>query len=386
LCIGVPHRAQIPVQRVPRLPRMTARTRAEQARPNATRGSEANEAVFVRARLRQASPERSWGMSSSAHHESVRFVLATLVGAALLTISAAALADDQQQFELGKTRFDGGEYAKAAERLAAMLDPAQTPCVQTSATAMSSCRLTDPDLIERARAYYAASLVALDRNDEADQQIGEILRKNFQFSPDPAAFPQKVVDRFTVVRSRLRQELEAEQEKRARQEREQRLAAERAKQAEEKWLAAVLRAASEERVVTKNSRFIASLPFGIGQYQNGNKSLGTAFAVSESLLGSLTLVTAVTNSYYIELATNPTYADLAKTNQLILARLNQVAFGAFTVVAVTGIIQAQVAFVPEIVSVRKRAVPPRPTTSSLQILPTIGLSPDMFGLGLVGKF
>jgi hypothetical protein len=245
------------------------------------------------------------------------------------------------------------------------------------------------DLIERARAYHAASLVGLDRNDEADLQIAEILKKNLQFSPDPAAFPQKVVDRFTVVRGRLRQELEAEQIKRAQQEREQRLAAERAKQAEEKWLAAVLKAASEERVVLKNSRFIAALPFGIGQYQNGNNSLGTAFLVSESLLGAVTLVTAATNSYYVTLAMDPAYAqdkETLLTNQLITARLNQIAFGAFGVVAITGIIQAQIAFVPEIVTVRKQAVPPRPTTTSLYVLPTFGLSKDTFGVMLGGSF
>lgn len=328
-------------------------------------------------------------MTSCARVRSARFVLSVLLGVAVFSISALAFADDQQQFELGKTRFEGGEYAKAAERFAAMLDPAQTPCVQTSGSAMSACRLTDPDLIERARAYHAASLVALDRNEEADVQIAEILRKNLQFSPDPAAFPQKVVDRFTVVRGRLRQELEAEQIRRAQEERERRLAVERAKQADDKWLAALQRAAAEERIVKKNSRFIAALPFGIGQYQNGNRSLGTAFLISESLLGAVTLATAATNSYYLTLAMQPEYREqkeILLTNQLITARLNQVAFGAFVVVAVTGIVQAQVAFVPETVSVRKRAVPPRPTSTSLQITPTFGLSKDAFGVGLVGSF
>lgn len=328
-------------------------------------------------------------MRSCAHFKSGKFVLSVMLGVVVLTISALAFADDQQQFELGKTRFEGGEYAKAAERFAAMLDPAQTPCVQTSGSAMSACRLTDPDLIERARAYHAASLVALDRNEEADLQIAEILRKNLQYSPDPASFPQKVVDRFTVVRGRLRQELEAEQVKRAELEREQRLAAERAKQAEEKWLAAVLKAAAEERVVVKNSRFIAALPFGIGQYQNGNNSLGTAFLISESLFGAVTLVTAATNSYYVTLAMQSEFSDqkeILLTNQLITARMNQIAFGAFVAVAATGIIQAQVAFVPETSTVRKRAVPPRPTTTSFHVVPTFGLSKDSFGVGLAGSF
>lgn len=364
---------------------MTARSRPEKARPDATRGFGAIEAARAVVRDDQA----VFGRSSCMRRCSARFVLNILFGTALLAVSAPALADDLQQFELGKTRFDGGEYPKAAERFAAMLDPAQPPCAQAAANATTSCRLVDAELAERARAYYAASLVALDRNDEADLQIAEILRKNFQFAPDPAAFPQKVVDRFTVVRGRLRQELEAEQEKRAQQEREQRLAAEQLKQAEEKWLKAVLQAASEERVVTQNSRFIASLPFGVGQFQNRNARLGMAFAVSESLLGSLTLVTSQIHTYYATI--NPyglekAPLDILLTNKLIALRLNQISFGAFAAVALTGIIQAHVAYVPEFVSVRKRNMPARPTASTFQFVPTVGLSKDMLGVGMVGTF
>ena len=368
---------------------MTARTRPEQARPDGTRGFGANDAVCAWSRGGRVSFERSCYVPRFSHYVTGRFVLSALLGSALFMTASSALADDLQQFELGKTRFDGGEYDKAAERFAAMLDPAQTPCAQLPPNATATCRLTDVDVIERARALYAASLVALDRNDEADTQIGEILRKNFQFSPDPAAFPQKVVDRFTVVRGRLRQELEAEQEKRAQQEREQRVATERAKQAEEKWLANVLRAASEERVVTKNSRFIAALPFGVGQFQNGNSSLGTAFVISEALLGTITLVTSQTYTYYASFdPTKGTEAEraLLVTNQLFSLRTNQVGFGAFAVVAITGIIQAQVAFVPEIVTVRKRAVPPRPTVTSLRVFPILGSPQDMTGIGLSGTF
>jgi hypothetical protein len=328
-------------------------------------------------------------MPCSTGHLARRFVLTALVGAGLLLTATPAFADDLQEFELGKTRFDGGEYDKAAERFAAMLDPAQKPCTQTSTDATATCRLTDPDIIERARAFYAASLVALDRLNEADKQIEELLRKNVQFSPDPAAFPQKVVDRFTVVRGRLRQELEAEQEKRAQQERERQMALQRAKQEQDRWLAAVLKAASEERVVVKNSRFIAALPFGVGQYQNGNSSLGTAFAISEALLGAITLVTSQTYTYYASFDPTlgtPDERDLLVANQLISLRLNQISFGAFGVVALTGIIQAQVAFVPEIVTVRKRPVPPRPPSLALRFAPTIGLSKDMFGFGVAGTF
>lgn len=368
---------------------MTARTRPEQARPEGTRGFGANDAVGARSRCDRGAFERSCQVSKLSRHVSCRFVWSALLGAALLMTTLSALADDLQQFELGKTRFDRGEYDKAAERFAAMLDPAQEPCTQTPPNATAACRLTDTDVIERARALYAASLVALDRNDEAELQIAEILRKNFQFSPDPAAFPQKVVDRFTVVRGRLRQELEAAQEKRAQLELEQRVATERLRQAEERWVADIVRAASEERIVVKNSRFIAALPFGVGQFQNRKQSLGTAFVVSEALLGITTLATSQAYTYYKDIGFNPAFLAQKPTllaNQAIFLRLNQVSFAAFAAVVLTGIIQAQIAYVPEFVTVRKRQLPPRPTAAPVQVMPTVSFTKDMMGIGLSGTF
>lgn len=368
---------------------MTARTRLHQAQPGGSWGFGANDAVGSEVCHEDAVVERCSSMRRRAHGSVTRFVLSVMVGFALLLEARTARADDLQQFELGKTRFNAGEYDRAAERFATMLDPTQPPCQSVPTDVTSACRLTDPDVIERARTFYAASLVALDRVDDADAQIAEILRKNPQFSPDPAAFPQKVVDRFTIVRAELRQELEAEQEKRAQKEREQRLAADRAKQAEERWLAAVLRAASEERVVVKNSRYIAALPFGIGQFQNGNRSLGTALAISQSIFAATSIAASAMNTYYLKYGLpEQTEAErqFSKSGQLISGLINQISFGAFAALAVTGIVQAQVAFVPEKVVIHKRPVPPRPTATSLQIVPTFGLSPNMVGVGVSGVF
>jgi hypothetical protein len=106
------------------------------------------------------------------------------------------------------------------------------------------------------------------------------------------------------------------------------------------------------------------------------------------LLGSITLITSQTFTYYASF--DPTKAtkaerDLLVTNQLFSARINQIAFGALAAVTITGIIQAQVAFVPEIVTIRKRQIPQRPTTM-LQVLPTVGLTKDTFSFGVMGTF
>ncbi len=361
---------------------MTARNRLQQARPGGFRGFEANDAAG--AALPVPHP---CAFSRPRAGSAIRFVLSTLLATSMFVAARTAYADDSSQLELGKTRFASGEYEQAAERFAAMLDPSQAPCDSGSKDVTSACRLTDPDVIERARAYYAASLIALERVDEADAQIFAILSQNLQFSPDPAVFPQKVVDRFTFVRARRREELDGADEIRRQQESERQQAAERVKQAEKRWLDAVVKQASEEQVVVTNSRFVAALPFGIGQFQNGSRSLGWAFAISQAVLGSTSIITKQMFTYYRgfdQRIANGAERELLYNNQVISLRINQATFAAFSALAIAGIVQAQVAFVPQKLVVNKRPVPARPAITSLQLSPT--LSPNMFGVGISGAF
>jgi hypothetical protein len=299
-----------------------------------------------------------------------------------------AQADDLQQFELGKTRFDTGQYEEAAKRFADMLDPAKVPCESVPASVTGGCRLTDPGLIERARTLYVASLVALKRETDADAQIEIILRQNPGFTPDPAVFPGEVIDRFTVVRARLRAELDAAAARKTEEDRQRRLKAQRSKQDEQRWIQALIKAASEERVIVKNSRWIGAIPFGVGQFQNGDKRLGWAFAVSEVALGLTTITTAEVFAYYTRLdprALNTEQQEALTRNQQTATIINRLAFGLWAATTVSGVVQAQLAFVPENVTVRKRPVPERPKRSDLQIAPSFAVGSGI-GLGLQGHF
>lgn len=312
--------------------------------------------------------------------------LATAICLALVGFSQAAHADDQQQFELGKTRFDAAEYDEAVTRFASMLDPEQKPCEPVPTSGPAPCRLTDPDLIERARTLHAASLVALKRYDAAEAEIATLLRANPSYSPDAAVFPQEVVDRFTLVRARLRQELEAEAQKRAEEERQRRIAQQKVKEEEKRWIEALVKTASEQRIVVKNSRLVAAMPFGIGQFQNGNRKLGWMFAITQGFTGASTIVASQFFNYYASF--DPTQATDAERSELVRRQnitllINQVAFGAWAALTVGGIVQAQIAFVPQNVTLEKRAVPPRP---ALQIVPTVAVAPGGFAVGVVGAF
>lgn len=316
--------------------------------------------------------------------------LAVLAFGGLICASQVAHADDLQQLELGKTRFDNGQYEEAAQRFAAMLDPDGKPCPPVASSDGEPCRLTDPDLIERARTLHAAALVALKRDTEAEAEIATILRANPTYLPDAAVLPQEVIDKFTLVRARLREELEAEAKRRSDEAKSKRAASERADEDEKRWLEGLMKAASEQRVVVKNSRIVAAVPFGLGQFQNGSKNLGYFFAISEGVTASVAIVASQFFTYYASfdptLATAVEREDLLQRQKVALA-VNQIAFGLWASLSVAGIVQAQAAFVPEKVTVQRRVLPPRPQRAQLQMLPTVTASPGGgFSVGLVGVF
>jgi hypothetical protein len=316
-----------------------------------------------------------------------RAFFATHVAWAAATLAFATpcpcRADEQQAFELRKNRFDAGRYDEAHDGLAVLLDPKGFPCAQI-AEATAPCRLTDTDLVERARAMDAASLLALKRQGEADLQIETLLRANPQYAPSPAQYPQEVIDRFTIVRGRIQGELDALAQRRKQDELETRLAKEKAREAEEKYLAELRRMASEERVVHTGSRWVAMVPFGIGHFQNGTNGRAWAFLVGESLAGATSLVAVVAfNKIASTNVANPVRATYTTLNNQANAAtvVNHAAFGAWAAGTVADVVWAQIAFVPERVTVRPRPLPERPT-----LTPIAFPIPNGMAWGLSGRF
>jgi hypothetical protein len=300
--------------------------------------------------------------------------------AALLS-AGVCRADDAQELELAKNRFDAGQYPKAHEQLSALLDPSLPPCDKGSTGA---CRLTDPDLVERARVFDVASLVALKHNPEADAQIEKVLRDNPGYAPNPVLFPQEVVDRFSEVHARIKPELDRIAEQRAKDALKKRLADQKAHDQDEAWIAELQRMAGQQKRVEVNSRWVAMIPLGVGQYQNGNVGLGALFTVSELLLGATSIASAVVvNNYY---KFDQSRCDLVcyqslSNNVAAAALVNRIAFGALIGATVAGIVQAQVGFVAERSTSVPQPVPPRP-----KVTPTVTAGPGSFGIGLVGTF
>jgi tetratricopeptide (TPR) repeat protein len=304
-----------------------------------------------------------------------------LVGLAVLLGARICRADDAAEFELAKSRFDAGKYDEAHDRLAVLVDPQRPTCDHGPS---GGCRIADADLLERARSLDAAALIALKRIPEAEAEIETILRANPTYVPNPALFPQEVVDRFTEVRGRLRDELAKEAADRAAKALKAHLTEQQIKEADEKWIGDLEQLAGAERVVEKHSRWIAALPLGIGQYQNGDIALGIVFSVSQVLLGATSVTGAAIVSSLAGIDTRncprPCLAALAESTKK--AKLvNQISFGAWIGATVIGVVQAQIAFVPEKVTMRPRPIPPRP-----KVTPSVSILPGGAALGLVGQF
>jgi tetratricopeptide (TPR) repeat protein len=289
---------------------------------------------------------------------------------AVALATAPARADDGTELERAKASYDAGRYAEGVDRFRDILNPAAPNA------------LHEPTAIERARAYYAACLIALGKSEEADAEIEKIIRNNPVYSPDPVAFPGKVVDRFFEIKSRLKGEIEATFRARATAE----LAAKaKAEKQQREYIEALQRLASQERDVIRHSRWIAMIPFGAGQFQNGQDGLGYGLLVAESALAVTSIASAVIHAQLVA-EYNPSRDDyesfVSKRDMAMDA--NWVSMTALGVVGLAGIIHAQATFVPESVEFRTRPIPPPPPPPT--VAPKVGAGPAGFFLGLSGRF
>jgi tetratricopeptide (TPR) repeat protein len=301
---------------------------------------------------------------------SLKLLPAIVALLALVMCAPLARADDASELERAKASYDAGRYGEGVERFRQLLS-------QDSSNA-----LRDPVAIERARAYYAACLIALDRNNEADAQIEAIIRADPLYTPDPVVFPGKVVNRVLDIKTRLKVEIERAVQQRADVERAKKQKQEQEQQA---YIDALQQQAGQESVVVRHSRWIAALPFGVGQFQNGQEALGYAFLASETLLAGTSIVSGVIHMQLIaQLPDHPpgsiNFQDYDSRRQA--ARdINLYSTLGLVAVGLGGIIQAQLAFVPELHETRARPLPKAPAVTPLAFASSSG-----WAVGVTGKF
>ena len=282
--------------------------------------------------------------------------------------------------------YEAGKYRECDSELARLLDP----------TGHDSLR--QPGIVENARVYWAACLLGAGESEAAaDAPLRAAIHENPQMKPpDSLVFPQPVVERFLKVRDSLVSEIRAAEQARILQaqaearRRQELLARDRDRMRQLELLA------SEETIIYRNSRLFAFVPFGVGQFQNREYGLGYTLLVGEALLGSLSIAAIIEQSRLAAEADSVRRAGQAvdevklQNNQRTWSSLKIGGFWAFAALAVGGIVQAQLEFVPQFRETRTRKLPPLPSTKPTPAPSDVSALPyfDAHGGGLnvVGRF
>ncbi|HEY3500974.1 MAG TPA: hypothetical protein VGK73_40050 [Polyangiaceae bacterium] len=277
---------------------------------------------------------------------------------------------------------EAAKYEECAARLERLVDP------------NSSRPITDPEVLQTALVYQATCYLGLGKAELVDEPLRQAIRKNPQMrAPDSLVFPQRVVARFLKVREEMFSELQASAQ--AAIDKARREAAEKQRRETEEWanLLVLQRMAREEVVVTKNRRWIGFVPFGVGQFQNGNAPLGWGFFAVETALAATALTATAVYTYTVaEVADvqqrggSPAPEVSGRVHDWHLA-LTLSTYGLLGVAAI-GIVEAQASFVPEVRTVRERKLPvsvPAKRTS-LRIAPDVAAGPSGVSLGVRGSF
>ncbi len=260
--------------------------------------------------------------------------LTTLLAALLALLASlspsVARAGDIEDFQAARALYEAHDWPRAIAAFESLVG-GQTP------------RLRSQPLVLESRKYLAAAYVFEGREEAAAAQLERLLREEPSYELDATQFPREVVQLFERVRSRL-EELRAMETARAA------LEAEVVQLREENE-----RLRREQRapraVEVPRSQWLAQIPFGVGQFENGEEGLGWFFLVTEALAtASLGVTLALHLAYVAELQRieDATDSRIQQVNFAIdvLDGVNWASGGLLGVLAIAGIVQANLAFQP----------------------------------------
>lgn len=267
-----------------------------------------------------------------------------------LVLAAPVPRAHAQRRELQEAReaYASGEY----ERVRALLHPMVGGLVPA---------IDDPLIVRDSRRYLGAAYVLLDRREDAELQFTWLVR-NLDLEQlrrtrlEPTVFLARVREVFNRIRDARMRELEAEADQADRRE------AERQARRHAALLRLVDLAQSAELTVD-NDPLPTFIPFGVGQFANGNEGLGILLAIAQglTLVGSaVTLATfvALVDQNERALAGEPGVPLVPNTTLLGLGIANWASVGMFVAFAAAGIIEARINFVPTRTRRIEREIPP----------------------------
>jgi hypothetical protein len=281
--------------------------------------------------------------------------------------------------------YDTGQYAACVDAFDHLLSPDEPR------------RLHTPSKIENARTYHGACLIGVGRTTDAERVFREAILENPQMkAPDGLLFPEAVVELFLRVHESMLDEIRHAEQKRvqaaeARANREQLL-----RERERLRVEQLVAIAEKETIIERHSRWIAAIPYGVGQFQNDNAGRGWLFLLSETAMTGALAGSLYMQAWYQSQKNDPKASkkDLdARTRPTIVVQ--EISGYGLLGLALVGIIEAQISFVPEVRTERKRSLPehlrlpakktlPPPAPLSLKFLPWA--TREVAGAAVVGVF
>lgn len=227
-----------------------------------------------------------------------------------------------------------GNYAATIEQLHALLYP---------------MRLTSDAQVIEARKYLGLSYFLTDNQDAMREEFAKLLYLEPDYQLDPFSVPPPIIEAFEQVRASMQTQLDVIRLRR--------------KEATEP-VSPIRRIAPLQQIVETKSDLVSVLPFGAGQFQNGERGLGTFFAVSEAVLLAINIGSFVAATYGI----GDNYASSDKGWVTGLTITQYASLSLFALTWGVGAYQARVNMTPRLTT----GVPP--TTSALRD-PGIALPP-----------
>lgn len=293
----------------------------------------------------------------------------------LVFLSFAQVAPASAEFNRGKAAYERAEYARAIEVLRPLLYP-------------ESRLETEGQVVEAHRMLGIAHLFE-KQNALAAQEFRKLLQLRPDYRFDALLDPPQVVDFFNSVLREYEGELsqiEARRRQSDIEEKRRREAYERSKNGP----------TVVEKRYLRNSFTVNFLPFGAGQFQNGQRRKGWGFLLGESALATVSVGAFATNFAVYGFrprrgcakpameAGGPCVADYRDQHRSeALTSVQLVSGGLFFAVAAWGIADAILNYVPE-VPVDPNTRSPRPSSAQLRLTPV--LDRKTVGAGLAFRF
>jgi hypothetical protein len=258
-------------------------------------------------------------------------------------------------------------------------------------------RLHSPAKIESARTYHGACLIGVGRTTDAERVFRDAILENPQMkAPDGLLFPEAVVELFLRVRESMLDEIRRAEQQRLQAAEAHAVQEQKLRERERQRVEELGAVAEKETVVEHHHRWIATIPFGVGQFQNDSVGLGWFFLLTESAATGLLAGSLFFEEWYRSQSDDPRRdPDWLNGGIRNARRLQCVGGYGLLGLGLVGIVEAHLSFVPEVSSVRKRKLPenlrlPSPKATSTEQGASLRFAPwggaGLLGGSLIGSF